>query len=54
MSSRLIRQEAIDAFLGEAALDSPFLRARDKISEPWLRTVDSSEQGAESRLDLQR
>ena len=54
MSSRLIRQEAIDAFLGEAALNSPFLRARDKISETLLRTVDASEQGAESRLDLQR
>ena len=54
MSNKLFRQEAIDAFLGEAALDSPFLRARDKISDPCLRTVDSSEQGAESRLDLQR
>ena len=54
MSSTLIRQEAIDAVLGEAALNSPFLRARDKISETLLRTVDASEQGAESRLDLQR
>lgn len=44
----------IDAFLGEAALDSPRLQARDKIRETLLRTVDSSEQGAESRLDLQR
>ena len=54
MSSRLIRQEAMDAFLGEAALNSPFPRARDKISETLLRTVDANEQGAESRLDLQR
>ena len=54
MSNKLFRQEAIDAFLGEAALDSPFLRARDKIREMLLRTFDSSERGTESRLDLQR
>ena len=54
MFSTLIRQEAIDAVLGEVALNLPFLRARDEISETLLRTVDASEQGAESRLDLQR
>ena len=53
--ARLRREhDDLDAFLGEAALDSPFLQARDKIRETLLRTVDSSDQGAESRLDLQR
>ena len=53
--ARLRREhDDLDAFLGEAALDSPFLQARDKIRETLLRTADSSEQGAESRLDLQR
>ncbi|MCY7387686.1 MAG: HD domain-containing protein [Burkholderiales bacterium] len=53
--ARLRREhDDLDAFLGEAALDSPFLQARDKIKETLLRTVDSSDQGAESRLDLQR
>ena len=53
--ARLRREhDDLDAFLGEAALDSPFLQARDKIRETLSRTGDSSEQGSESRLNLQR
>jgi putative two-component system response regulator len=44
----------LDTFLGEAALDSPFLQARDKIKETLLRSADSTGHGVESRLDLQR
>ena len=44
----------LDAFLGEAALASPFLQARDKIKKTLQRTEDPSEVGAESRLNLQR
>lgn len=53
--ARLRREhDDLDAFLGEAALDSPFLQARDKIRETLSRTGDSSERGSESRLNLQR
>jgi putative two-component system response regulator len=53
--ARLRREhDDLDAFLGEAALDSPFLQARDKIKKTLLQTVDTNEQGPDSRLDLQR
>ena len=42
----------LDAYLGEAALDSPFLQARDKIKRTLLQTADCTDQSAESRLDL--
>ena len=52
---RLRREhDDLDAFLGEAANASPFLQARDKIKKTLALTADSSDQGAESRLNLQR
>ena len=47
-------QDAMVAYLGEAAQDSPFLLARDKIKKTLLQTADGADQGVESRLDLQR
>lgn len=44
----------LDAYLGEAALASPFLQARDKIKKTLLATSGSSDQGSESRRDMQR
>ncbi len=44
----------LDAFLGEAALASPFLQARDKIKKTLQQAEHPHEQSAESRLDLQR
>ena len=44
----------LDAYLGEAALASPFLQARDKIKKTLLATAGSSDQGSESRRDMQR
>ena len=53
--ARLRREhDDLDAYLGEAALDSPFLQARDKIKRTLLQTADCTDQSAESRLDLQR
>ena len=53
--ARLRREHVdLDAFLGEAADASPFLQARKKIKETLLQTADCADQGAESRLDLQR
>jgi len=53
--ARLRREQPdLDAYLGEAALASPFLQARDKIKKTLQRADDLSEQGSESRLDLQR
>ncbi len=53
--ARLRREHAdLDAYLGEAAQASPFLQARDKIKKTLQRVDDSSDHGAESRLDLQR
>ena len=53
--ARLRREHVdLDAFLGEAADASPFLQARKKIKETLLQTADCTDQGAESRLDLQR
>ena len=52
---RLRREhDDLDAFLGEAANASPFLQARDKIKKTLALTADSPDQGAESRLNLQR
>ncbi|MEQ1517842.1 MAG: HD domain-containing phosphohydrolase [Usitatibacteraceae bacterium] len=47
-------QDDLDAYLGEAALASPFLQARDKIKKTLQVTTDCSERGAESRMNLQR
>ena len=44
----------LDAFLGEAALASPFLQARDKIKKTLSTAENPAEHGSESRLDLQR
>lgn len=44
----------LDVFLGEAALASPFLQARDKIKKTLQDAEHPHEQSAESRLDLQR
>jgi len=44
----------LDVFLGEAALASPFLQARDKIKKTLQQTENPFEHGSESRLDLQR
>lgn len=44
----------LDAFLGEAALASPFLQARDKIKKTLQQMENPFEQSPESRLDLQR
>jgi len=44
----------LDVFLGEAALASPFLQARDKIKKTLQHMENPLEQGSESRLDLQR
>ncbi len=53
--ARLRREhDDLDAYLGEAALESPFLQARDKIKDTLSRSADSAHQSAESRLDLQR
>ena len=53
--ARLRREHAdLDAFLGEEANASPFLQARAKIKETLLQSVDGSESGSESRLNLQR
>lgn len=53
--ARLRREHVdLDAFLGEAADASPFLQARKKIKETLLQTSDCTDQGVESRLDLQR
>lgn len=52
---RLRREhDDLDAYLGEAALASPFLQARDKIKKTLQVTADASERGAESRMNLQR
>lgn len=44
----------LDAFLGQAAQDSPFLQARSKIWETLRRNRDGDGSGSASRLDLQR
>lgn len=51
-----LRQEHpdLDAFLGRAALASPFLQARSKIWETLRKSKQSNETGSGSRLDLQR
>ena len=53
--ARLRREHTdLDAFLGEAASASPFLQARAKIKETLLQSADGSDNGSESRLNLQR
>jgi len=44
----------LDAYLGQAALESPFLQARSRIWDTLRKSKDSDGSGADSRLDLQR
>jgi len=44
----------LDAYLGEAALASPFLQARSKIWDTLKKSKEPDGSGANSRLDLQR
>ncbi len=44
----------LDAFLGQAALESPFLQARSRIWDTLRKSKDPDGSGADSRLDLQR
>ena len=44
----------LDAFLGQAAQNSPFLQARSKIWDTLRKSKDSDGLGSDSRLDLQR
>jgi len=44
----------LDAFLGQAALASPFLQARSKIWDTLRKSKDPDGTDANSRLDLQR
>jgi len=44
----------LDAFLGQAALGSPFLQARSKIWDTLRKSKEPDGSGANSRLDLQR
>ena len=53
--SKLRQQHAdLDAFLGKAALASPFLQARSKIWDTLRKSKESNDSGSGSRLDLQR
>ena len=53
--SRLRREhDNLDAFLGAAAKDSPFLQARDKIRLTLERDPDENNQTSISRRDMQR
>jgi putative two-component system response regulator len=44
----------LDAFLGKAALSSPFLQARSRIWDTLRKSKEPDGSGANSRLDLQR
>lgn len=44
----------LDAYLGKAALGSPFLQARSKIWEALRKSKEGNDTGSGSRLDLQR
>ncbi len=44
----------LDAYLGRAALGSPFLQARSKIWEALRKSKEGNDTGSGSRLDLQR
>lgn len=44
----------LDGFLGQAALESPFLQARSKIWDTLRKSKEPDGKGADSRLDLQR
>jgi len=48
------KHKDLDAFLGQAALDSPFLQARSKIWDTLRKSKEPDGSGANSRLDLQR
>jgi putative two-component system response regulator len=55
MIMRLRREhEDLDAFLGEAALKSPFLQARSRIKDTLRNRSNEDGRGSNSRLDLQR
>lgn len=51
-----LRQEKgdLDAYLGQAALSSPFLQARSRIWETLRQSKEGNDTGSGSRLDLQR
>jgi len=51
-----LRQDHIDldAFLGQAALGSPFLQARSRIWNVLHRSHDRGSEGSSGRLDIQR
>lgn len=52
---RLRREHGdLDAYLGQAALNSPFLQARSKIWDTLRKSKDADGAGSDSRLDLQR
>jgi putative two-component system response regulator len=44
----------LDAYLGQAAMSSPFLMARSRIWDTLRRSKEPDGSGADSRLDLQR
>jgi putative two-component system response regulator len=44
----------LDAYLGQAAMSSPFLQARSRIWDTLRKSKDVDGTGADSRLDLQR
>jgi putative two-component system response regulator len=44
----------LDAYLGQAAQNSPFLQARSRIWSTLRRNKGSDDSGSDSRLDLQR
>jgi putative two-component system response regulator len=44
----------VDSFLGQAALESPFLQARTRIWNALHRSKDRDEDGSAGRLDMQR
>lgn len=55
LMGRLRREhDNLDAYLGEAAVASPFLQARKKIHDTLQRPDDGTFRGSESRNDLQR
>lgn len=49
-----VKHTDLDAFLGQAALASPFLQARSKIWDTLRKSKEPDGSGANSRLDLQR
>lgn len=52
---RIRREQGdLDAYLGQAALSSPFLQARSRIWDTLRKSKDADGAGSDSRLDLQR